>query len=54
MHDEITIRCQFCKRLFLMRRGIWIQTTTACPACFEEARRNTEEMEREAGKAGEE
>ena len=47
--DQVTVRCPFCDRLFLMTRPLFTseRERTACPACRSEARRNTEKMRRE-------
>lgn len=48
--SEVTVKCPFCERLFLMPRPLFIgeRERTACPACRAEAKRNTEEMKSRA------
>ena len=44
--SKVTAKCPFCEQLFLMERPLFKgeREQTACPACANEARRNTERM----------
>ena len=44
--SEVTVRCEFCERLFLMQRPLFFSERehAACPACRAEAKRNLEKM----------
>ena len=44
--SQVTVRCQYCERLFLMERPLFIdeQKRATCPAYRREARENTEKM----------
>ena len=50
--SKVTAKCPFCEQLFLMERPLFKgeREQTACPACANEARRNTERMLRLRGR----
>lgn len=44
--SSVTVRCQFCERLFIMERPLFVgeRDRATCQGCTAEARRNTDAM----------
>ena len=51
--ERVTVRCQWCERLFLMVRPLFLgeRERATCPACRDEARRNMQEMTKKESEA---